>query len=581
MKKLPLLIILSTFYFSNQYISQAQELIFSEKIGSSTVDSFSESENSIAIDNNDNLFITGTIGIGSSGATFGEGQVNETTIYINGSYLAKYNANQELLWVEQMGKSTNGITSYGVDTDSDGNAYITGKFFNETTLGEGQTNETILSGTSGEIFIAKYSADGNLLWAINEGGNGDDASRAIKVDSNGNIYVTGSFSDTVIFGENHTTLTSNENDIFLAKYDTNGSLLWVEKSGGSFNDSGKKIDIDKNGNVILTGNYFNSAIFGEGLSNEITLNDSNESGFISKYTSDGDFIWAIEPFSSGTSDSGNDVRVNSDDSILFTGVFFNTITLGGGTINELELSGSGGNEIILAKYSSEGEFLWAKTAESEGDDKSFAITVDSSSNIYITGYYGNEIRFGVGESNETIMSHPSSGYGNLFVSKFSPSGEFIWSTSSQSSSWNQGNDIEVDKEGGVYTSGYYTETITFGFNETNETILSVNDPNDTFVSKFQKETTVLGLDNASIKNKFTIFPNPISNELNIVSLSNEKEYRIEIFSSKGNLVYSSNINNNFKKPIDLSYLDNGFYFIKMTSKGKSEFKKFVKHKINR
>jgi hypothetical protein len=668
MKNIYLLLALVLILIFGQNPSQAQELIFAKKIGSDSPDSFLEQGNSIALDETGNIYVTGTIGSGSTGAIFGEDEINETIININGSFVAKFNNSGELLWVQQMGASNNDITSYAIDVDNNGNVYVSGTFFQEAKFGAGQTNETTLSGTSGEIFIAKYDSDGNLLWAKNSGGDNDDnpGGRGLVVDNAGNVYVTGSFWGTVIFGEgetNETTLVGENTDIFVAKYDTNGTLLWIQKAGGSSFDGGKNIDLDEEGNIFLTGNYFDSAVFGEGLSNETTLNDGNESAFIAKYTNAGNFLWAIEPFNSGTGDISGDIKTDKHGSILFTGSFFGTITLGAGTGNEQQLSGVGLDELIVAKYNSEGEFVWAKTAESTGDDRGVSLVIDTFANVFITGYYGGDIHFGANERNDTTISNLGSS--DLYIAKFSSAGEFIWVTSAGGSEWEQGKNIAIDESGNTYVTGFYRSNIIFGKAETNETNLSIDGFNDIFISKFQRsndtpqinayngvtfiqknETVeitltdlnitdidnsfpndftlvvfegenytvtsnsvtpaldfigtidvlilvndgefdseefmisfevneILGLDNSFIEENFTIYPNPASNLLNVISYK-ETQYQISIFTIKGELVYSSSAKNP-EQSIDLTSFKDGIYLLQVISEGKQEVMKLLKN----
>jgi hypothetical protein len=540
--------------------AQAQELVFAKRVGSDSPDSFLEQGNSIALDETGNILVTGTIGSGSSGAIFGEGETNETTLSINGSFLAKFEESGELLWVQQIGESNNGITGYAIDADLDGNIYVSGTFFQEATFGVGQTNETTLTGTSGEIFLAKYDADGNLVWALSEGGDNDDnpGGRGLKVDDDGNIYLTGTFWGTVTFAEgesSETVFTSEASTFFLAKYDTNGTMIWIQRSeSGSNSSGGKNLDIDNQENIYITGNYFNSVIFGEGFSNETTLNDENESSYIAKYDNNGNFIWAIEPFSSGTGDISGDLQIDSEGSVLFTGSFSGTITLGQGTQKEVQLSGAGLDEIIVAKYSSEGEFIWAKSPKSTGDDRGVGLAVDSNSNVFITGYYGSQIQFGVGESNDTTIEN--TGSSDLFIAKFSPSGEFIWVTSAEGSEWEQGKDIQIDNAGNAYLTGFYRSNITFGSSESMETSLSIEGFNDIFIAKF-KSTEVLGLDNDVIKNKFEVYPNPSKGMIYIEGANIHKVEAFDVTGRNKGVIYHQD------NRIDLSGKENGVFFLRI------------------
>ena len=80
-------------------------------------------------------------------------------------------------------------------------------------------------------------------------------------DDSGNIYTTGHFSETAIFGS-HSLISSGIRDIFVTKMDSNGNWLWVESAGGSYNDCGTSINTDTEDNIYVTGHFESSANFG-------------------------------------------------------------------------------------------------------------------------------------------------------------------------------------------------------------------------------------------------------------------------------------------------------------------------------
>ena len=103
-----------------------------------------------------------------------------------------------------------------------------------------------------DIFIAKYDASGNCLWAKNAGGIGYDYGYGIATDANGNSYVTGSFYGTATFGTIQ-LVSYGYDDIFIAKYDASGNCIWAKKAGGINWDFGYSISTDGNGNEFITG----------------------------------------------------------------------------------------------------------------------------------------------------------------------------------------------------------------------------------------------------------------------------------------------------------------------------------------
>ena len=178
---------------------------------------------------------------------------------------------QDLVWAERAG-GTSADFGFGIAVDGAGNSYVTGEFQGSATFGPGETNETTLTSAGDrDIFVAKYDASGDLVWAKRAGGTSNDQGRGIAVDGSGNSFVTGSFQDPATFGPgetNETTLTSaGGSDIFVAKYDASGDLVWAKRAGGTSFESGRGIAVDGSGTSYVTGFFDVSATFGPGETN--------------------------------------------------------------------------------------------------------------------------------------------------------------------------------------------------------------------------------------------------------------------------------------------------------------------------
>ena len=142
-----------------------------------------------------------------------------------------------------------------------------------------------------DIFVAKYEASGDLVWAKRAGGTSTDEGHGIAVDGAGNSYVTGDFRDSATFGPgetNATTLTSaGGDDIFVAKYEASGDLVWAKRAGGTSTDEGHGIAVDGAGNSYVTGDFRDSATFGPGETNATTLTSASAGSadiFVAKYS---------------------------------------------------------------------------------------------------------------------------------------------------------------------------------------------------------------------------------------------------------------------------------------------------------
>ena len=197
---------------------------------------------SITTDAVGNVYITGVFS--SSTLTFG----NTTLINAGGCdvFIAKYDPNGNVLWAKSAGDN-NTDCGTGITTDVVGNVYLTGRFSSTITFG----NITLSSAGDIDIFIVKYDSDGNVLWAQSAGGNSEDEIHSIATDAVGNVYITGYFNSSTLTLGNITLANTYawRSDIFIAKYDPNGNVLWAKSAGGSDTDCGIGIAADAVGNV--------------------------------------------------------------------------------------------------------------------------------------------------------------------------------------------------------------------------------------------------------------------------------------------------------------------------------------------
>jgi hypothetical protein len=146
------------------------------------------------------------------------------------AFLAKYDSSGTLLWTRQAGTSAQDA-GYGVAVDSAGTTYIVG------------TTEGSLGGPNAgnwDAFIAKYDASGAMLWMRQTGSSQYDSAHAVAVDSAGNAYIAGSTN-------------GSPGDAFLAKYDASGTLAWTRRPATAFDDYAWGVAVDGAGNVYITG----------------------------------------------------------------------------------------------------------------------------------------------------------------------------------------------------------------------------------------------------------------------------------------------------------------------------------------
>jgi hypothetical protein len=235
-------------------------------------------------------------------------------------------------WAKGMGGTANEYAN-SIQLDGSNNTYITGNFAGTADFdpGAGVAN---LNGHANffDIFIARYDNAGNYIWAKNIGGRGDDVANSLKLDTGGNLYITGSFEDTVDFdpGPGIANLTSANGDLFIAKYDNSGNYLWAKKIGGS-GCEGYDIELDNSGNIYLTGYYFQTNDFDPGVG-VATLTAPANNAFIAKYDNSGNYIWA-KGIGGSSNNYGLYLTLDAPGNIYLTGNFMGTSDFDPGTRN--------------------------------------------------------------------------------------------------------------------------------------------------------------------------------------------------------------------------------------------------------
>ena len=413
-------------------------------------------------------FITGGF---QSDALFGESDPNETTLHaVAGTdiFVARYNPDGTLEWAKAAGGS-DWLGGNSVAAFPDGSCVVTGDIAGFVTFGQGETGQTELTaeGTL-DIFLAKYNPDGTLDWAIKAGGSGFDSGKGVSVVPGGNILLTGEFEDTASFDET-TDLTSDGNkDIFIACYDSDGSLVWAKRAGGTDSDTGKDVTALPDGSCYVTGDFKDTATFGPGETNVTLLTSPQYSDFfLARYNPDGSLEWAVRAGGSyGT--YGYSCSAAGDGSCLAAGVFYTEAVFGPDEPSPITLTGSG-SEIFVARYRNDGTVEWAKSAGGTKTDTAYSVAAYADGACLVTGYfgysssssYGYSATFGEG-TDELVLD--SAGYHDIYLAHYKPDGSLGWVRQAGNTSRDLGMGVALSGSG-IGLTGWFTVTSSFGLGE--------------------------------------------------------------------------------------------------------------------
>jgi len=368
-----------------------------------------------------------------------------------------------------------------VDTDNNGNLFVTGFLSNTTNfpaqnpLG-GAYFQGANNGTD-DVFILKFTNSGVLLWSTYYGGSDQDNGQFITTDGAGNVVVTGSTNSTNLPVLNpgggayfQGTNAGLIDDAFILKFNNSGVLIWATYyGGGSWADYATTITTDASGNLFVTGmtastnfpvlNPFGGAYF-QGT------NAGNYDIFILKFSSSGLLLWSTYYGGSGQ-ERGHSISIDINGNVFVTGFTqspnFPILNPFGGVYFQGSISGTL-NAFIL-KFTNTGVLLWATYFGGNGMDYGQAITIDGVGNVFVTGFT-NSMNFPVlNPGGGAYFQGTNAGNYDIFILKFSNAGILLWSTyyGGSSDDMQGGYDvITIDSCENVYMS-FFTGSTTLPF----------------------------------------------------------------------------------------------------------------------
>lgn len=368
------------------------------------------------------------------------------------SQVATLTIDDGLPWAKRVASTINpdDELAIGLAIDSAANLYATGWF--DGTNDFGGVVLTNRSGGGQDVFVAKYSSQGALQWARRAGGSTaeSDAGRGVGVDASGNVYVTGGFYGSADFGGFNLTASQNR-DFFLAKYDSAGTALWVRQSaGGGHSANGTGIAVDSAGNSYAVG-YFDGD--GVNLGGTWLTNGWEYNVFLVKYNSAGTLQWAKALNSPDTSYS-TCVALDTNANVYVSGSFRVSLNIDATTLASL-----GNKDAFVAKFNSAGVLQWVKSAGGMSDASAMGVHADRSGAVYACGGFGNA-------SGDTITFAPSvsltnvgggttgSGAGDAFLAKYdAATGALHWAERAGGVEMDGYTGVSTDRFGNVYVAG--------------------------------------------------------------------------------------------------------------------------------
>jgi len=398
-----------------------------------------------------------------------------------------------------------------------------------------------------DVYLIKTASDGTLQWSQTFGGTGDDKARSVEQTNDGGFIITGQSSS---FG-------AGDNDIYLIKKFSDGTLQWAKTYGGTDGDYGLSAKETNDGGFIITGIIFG---FGSG-------------GYLIKTSSDGTLQWS-KVFGGTGGGVGYSVQQTNDGGFILTGSSGN---------------GAGYSDIYLVKTASDGNLQWEKTYGGWGYDYGQSVR-QTNDGGYIIGGYTN--------------SFTTNGFNDFYLLKTDSNGVLLWSKTYGETNGEDGFSAEQTKDGGFIIAGiinfgvghnnfYLVKTDNngnSGCNETNPNTI-VTTPSTTVINPSTQSSSggivsnpptqtgsggttttfcYMGINDVSYNNLITIFPNPFSTQTTLHTDNHFHNATFTVYNSQGKRVKQMTNISGQTVTISRDNLPRGLYFIRLTTPSPSK-----------
>ena len=334
--------------------------------------------------------------------------------------------------------------------DSDGNLYFCGHFSSSSLELGGAP--LLNSSSQQDLFVAKFSSTGSHVWSKRYGGDSTERCNSLTIDKYGNVLVSGNFYDSGLdLGEGILASTGNS-DVFVAKLDKNGSHIWSMNFGGNDYDVPSSVVSDDNGNTYIAGVLKSWSVWiSAGIQLENDLGGGIWNGFVMKLDSAGEPVWA---------NLIGRCSWYSPPKLALCGDSFLCVA-GTGTNNDFgddPLPGFGGtDDVYVAKFTMNGEHVWSKVFGGKTGDYCSSLSIGSKGDVYLAGFAGSDgIDFGGGPLDKDQFT-------DIFLVRLDSTGNHVWSAGFAGSHSDEGYGLAVTDSGQVYLVGaFYSPQIDFG-----------------------------------------------------------------------------------------------------------------------
>ncbi|MGB0429271.1 MAG: T9SS type A sorting domain-containing protein [Bacteroidia bacterium] len=367
-------------------------------------------------------------------------------------FITKHNSKGKLLWVNKLNAEFDDVQPKLL-IDNSGNAIIIGSYDKNMAFDKDNAYAPITNSNVKfpHVFMIKYNTHGQPLWNKQIIGTFSILASDAAIDHQNSIIIAGNLQDSVDFDTSLDTLIGhslgNDNDFFLAKYDSSGSVTWAHNFQSTRYDVCHSLGVDKLGNIIVNGRYSDSLDFDPSTTTAMLKPHNGHSNFLAKYEPNGNYLWAKNM--AGNYESKTLLATKQGSFYMF-GNFRDSFDFDLST-RAYNIGSNGKQDIFIAKFTTNGDLTWAKSIGSVSNESAKTISCDSLSNLYLLGRFADPLML---DSNNLSTSYKPQN-GPLLIAKFDSTGQHAWSFQLGSDGLEQGKALATSINGDVWIGGSF------------------------------------------------------------------------------------------------------------------------------
>lgn len=454
-------------------IGFAQDLQFYRAIGGTQDDGLYD----LVTDQYGNIFVIGWFS-GTIDLDPGAQVLNANSNGNRDIFFSKYDSSGNHIWSVSLGSVGQDEGSV-LTVDSSGNVIVAGRFTNTIDFNPGATINSHSSNGNRDVYICKFNPNGQYVWSRTFGGTGYDDAEDVEVDNFGNIFIGGSFQNSVDFnpdpGTSNVVNSNGVDDAYLVKLDSNGIFYWVKTFGGSGQDELSVLKIIDSKELYVGGYFTSSTTFSPGV---VLASSGSADAFLAKFDTSSNFHW-VKAFGGTLFDGVYGMDISAD-KLYLTGAFSGTADLNPSVV-QTNFTSSGLYDSFFSSFDTSGNFNWARVCSGAGYDIGEGVAVVNDSIVMFNSLFSLTSILSGSNNSMTLLSSGGYDIANCF---FDNSGELRSVFTMSSKGAENGHTSYAIDNSILLISGFYGDTIDFDPSAAVNTNTTNNGITDCFFSKY-------------------------------------------------------------------------------------------------